>query len=44
MTDPLADLKRRAAQIADINGVAGLLLWDQNTMMPPGGSDARADQ
>ncbi len=44
MTDPLADLRRRAAELADLNGVAGLLLWDQNTMMPPGGADARADQ
>jgi carboxypeptidase Taq len=40
----LAELRRRAAELADLNGVGGLLLWDQNTMMPPGGAGARADQ
>ena len=40
----LAELRRRAGEIADLNGIGGLLLWDQNTMMPPGGADARADQ
>ena len=35
---------RRAGEIADLDGIGGLLLWDQNTMMPPGGADARADQ
>jgi Zn-dependent M32 family carboxypeptidase len=40
----LSELHRRAREIADLNGIGGLLLWDQNTMMPPGGADARADQ
>ena len=40
----LAELRRRAGEIADLNGIGGLLLWDQNTVMPPGGADARADQ
>jgi carboxypeptidase Taq len=40
----LAELRRRAVEIADLNGIGGLLLWDQNTVMPPGGADARADQ
>ncbi len=40
----LPELHRRAREIADLNGIGGLLLWDQNTMMPPGGADARADQ
>src|SRR6187399_2693737 len=40
----LAELRRRAGEIADLSGIGGLLLWDQNTMMPPGGADARADQ
>lgn len=40
----LEDLRRRARDIADLNGIGGLLLWDQNTMMPPGGAGARADQ
>jgi carboxypeptidase Taq len=40
----LDELRRRAGEIADLSGIGGLLLWDQNTMMPPGGADARADQ
>jgi carboxypeptidase Taq len=40
----LAELRRRAGEIADLSGIGGLLLWDQNTMMPPGGANARADQ
>jgi carboxypeptidase Taq len=40
----LGELRRRAGEIADLSGIGGLLLWDQNTMMPPGGADARADQ
>jgi carboxypeptidase Taq len=40
----LVELRERAGEIADINGVAGLLLWDQNTLMPRGGAGARADQ
>jgi carboxypeptidase Taq len=40
----LSELHRRAREIADLNGIGGLLLWDQNTMMPPGGAGARADQ
>jgi carboxypeptidase Taq len=45
-TEPaeLAELRRRAREISDLNGIGGLLLWDQNTMMPPGGASARADQ
>jgi carboxypeptidase Taq len=40
----LAELRRRAGELADLGGIGGLLLWDQNTMMPPGGASARADQ
>jgi len=40
----LTELRRRAGELADLNGIGGLLLWDQNTMMPPGGAGARADQ
>ncbi len=39
-----SELRRRAGELADLNGIGGLLLWDQNTMMPPGGAGARADQ
>ena len=44
MSRDLTELKRRAGEIADLQGIGGLMLWDQNTMMPLGGSDARADQ
>jgi carboxypeptidase Taq len=40
----LAELKRRARDLADLGGIGGLLLWDQNTKMPRGGAGARADQ
>jgi carboxypeptidase Taq len=40
----LAAVRERAAEIADLNGIGGLMLWDQNTMMPRGGAGARADQ
>jgi carboxypeptidase Taq len=40
----LAKLRERAGELADLGGVAGLLLWDQNTLMPRGGAGARADQ
>ncbi|HWK30020.1 MAG TPA: carboxypeptidase M32 [Solirubrobacter sp.] len=44
MNAQLAELRRRAGEIADLNSIGGLLLWDQNTMMPAGGAGARADQ
>jgi carboxypeptidase Taq len=37
-------LMERLAEIADLHAIAGLLFWDQNTMMPPGGAGPRADQ
>jgi carboxypeptidase Taq len=39
----LAVLERRTAEVADLHGIFGLLFWDQNTMMPPGGAAARGD-
>jgi carboxypeptidase Taq len=36
-------LKERLAEISDLRRVAGLLFWDQQTMMPPGGSVIRAE-
>jgi len=39
----LADLRARAAELADLRSIASLLFWDQNTMMPPRGAAARAD-
>jgi carboxypeptidase Taq len=40
----LRELRRRAGELADLAGVAGLMLWDQNVYMPPGAARARADQ
>jgi len=34
----------RMGEIADMRAAAALLRWDQNTYMPPGGSEARALQ
>jgi carboxypeptidase Taq len=40
----LADLKQRLQAIADLNGAAAVLHWDQATYMPPGGAVARGRQ
>jgi carboxypeptidase Taq len=40
----LAVLGERMAELADLGGVFGLLFWDQNTMMPSTGAEARGDQ
>jgi carboxypeptidase Taq len=40
----LRELRRRAGELADLSAVAGLMLWDQNVYMPPGGAQPRADQ
>ena len=39
----LASLCERAAELEDLQAIGGLLFWDQNTMMPPGGAGPRAD-
>ena len=44
MTETLEHLKRRLAEITDLHRTSRLLFWDQQTMMPPGGAQARADQ
>ena len=44
MADALERLKERLGQVADLNKVARLLSWDQQTMMPPAGTGHRADQ
>jgi carboxypeptidase Taq len=38
------ELKTRLAEIHDLNKVAGVLGWDQRTMMPPLGARVRAEQ
>jgi carboxypeptidase Taq len=40
----LDELKRRGRELADLRGIVGLMLWDQNTVMPAGGAAPRADQ
>ncbi|MGH2560158.1 MAG: hypothetical protein ACRDJH_13930 [Thermomicrobiales bacterium] len=40
----LTDLKSRLATVSDLGAVEGLLGWDQQTIMPPNGADARAEQ
>lgn len=42
--DQLATLKARLALVADLNAAAALLEWDQETTMPPGAAEARAQQ
>ena len=44
MTEPLAQLKERLADIVDLSAVVRLLSWDQQTKMPPAGVRHRADQ
>jgi carboxypeptidase Taq len=39
----LGAFQERMAQLSDLGRVHALLLWDQNTMMPPRGAPARAD-
>ena len=43
MSAQLAALRRHMAELSDLGSIGGLLFWDQQTMMPPGGSVARAD-
>jgi len=37
-------LKRRLAEVYDLNKVAALLSWDTSVTMPPSGAQARAEQ
>ena len=40
----MTKLKAMLGRIADLNGAAAVLEWDQETYMPPGGTEARAFQ
>ena len=42
--DTLGLLRDRLATVSDLNSVAALLHWDQETYMPPGGVPLRAEQ
>ena len=44
MADALEQLKERLAEVTDLGKVARLLSWDQQTMMPPAGTQHRAEQ
>ncbi len=39
----LAALRVRMAELSDLHAIGGLLFWDQQTMMPPAGAEARAE-
>jgi carboxypeptidase Taq len=43
-TGTLRPLKERLATISDLHGARSVLFWDQQTYMPEGGVDARAEQ
>ncbi len=44
MTDATSDLRDHLAPIEDLKNAAGLLAWDQETFMPDGGAEVRAQQ
>jgi carboxypeptidase Taq len=44
VTEHLDRLRTLAAEIWDLDKAAGLLSWDEETHMPPGGAEARAEQ
>ena len=43
-TEPLDELRARLAPLADLRGLLELLQFDQETVMPPAGAAARAEQ
>ncbi|PSQ76071.1 MAG: carboxypeptidase [Bacteroidetes bacterium QH_7_62_13] len=44
MPDPLSDLRDHLAPVEDLKAAAAVLAWDQETYMPDGGAEARAQQ
>lgn len=44
MDNKLQELKKRLAEVFDLNGAAAVLGWDQATYMPSGGAPARGRQ
>ncbi|MGB2711138.1 MAG: carboxypeptidase M32 [Conexibacter sp.] len=44
MPDPLQELRERLAELQDLSAAAGLLGWDQQTMMPERAAPQRAEQ
>src|SRR5438046_89114 len=43
-TDQLTELRARIAEVVDLTHVAGVIGWDQETMMPPKGASFRENQ
>jgi carboxypeptidase Taq len=43
VSDPIAELRVRLGEIEDLGIAAGVLGWDQQTMMPPRGAQTRAE-
>ncbi|KAF0107966.1 MAG: carboxypeptidase Taq [Anaerolineaceae bacterium] len=44
MKEKLQQLKEILAELADLNGAAAILGWDQQTYMPPGAAELRGNQ
>ena len=44
MSEKLDQLKEKLGEVADIGRAAGVLSWDQQVNMPPGGNEARGRQ
>jgi carboxypeptidase Taq len=44
MTEKLQRLKEILGEVSDLGRAAAVLAWDQETFMPPGGVEGRADQ
>ncbi|MEA2585718.1 MAG: carboxypeptidase Taq [Thermomicrobiales bacterium] len=44
MEESYNQLKQRLAEVKDLDAIAGLMGWDQQTMMPPRGAGVRAEQ
>jgi carboxypeptidase Taq len=44
MSNPVEDLRTHLAPIDDLESAAAVLAWDQETVMPDGGAEARARQ
>src|SRR4051794_18630329 len=42
-TDAISKLRERLGEVMDLRAVAQLLEWDEQTVMPPGGAEARAN-
>jgi carboxypeptidase Taq len=43
MTEQITQLREHMGRLTDLSNAANLLEWDQQTMMPPGGAEARAE-